>query len=82
MNLTLLETDSLFSQLTQIVNVFAGQIRENEVVKIYEIPWFIIRTKNKLRKITFFGDGEILFRDVDAVHVTCHKRFLSVMVTE
>ncbi len=81
-NLLLIESKTLLSQLEKIARVLTGSLRENSQVKSFEVSEFKIRTKNQNRKITFFGDGEILFRDVEEVNVRCLRRSIGIMARE
>lgn len=81
-NLLLIESQNRISQLEKVARVYMGNLRENSVVKSLEVPEFKVKTRNSNKKITFFGDGEILFRNVDEVTVRCLKRNISVMVKE
>ncbi|MEK6773620.1 MAG: diacylglycerol kinase family protein [Bdellovibrionota bacterium] len=79
-NLLLIQSSTRLSQLQEVFKVYTGQLYESDIVKIHELSEFTIRTRNKNRKITFFGDGEILFRDVDEIKIRALHQALTVMV--
>lgn len=81
-NLLVVESKSKTSQLEKLARVYLGRLRENSEVKSMEQSEFQIRTKSKTKKITFFGDGEILFKDVDEVKIRCFKRNIGIMVKD
>ncbi len=81
-NLIVMETLTIMSQLKEIIKVLRGLLKENDLVQFYEVPGFSIRSKNPDRKLTFFGDGEILFENVDQVNIKCLPQKLTVMVKE
>lgn len=81
-NLLMIESDNKLSQLEKVMQVYMGTLKEGASVKSIETPEFKIKSKSSKNKITFFGDGEILFRDVDEVKVRCLKRNIGVMVRE
>lgn len=80
MNLTLIESHHLATHLLSVLRVLRGSLRESSQVNISEKSSFTVRSLNEKRPLTFFGDGEILFRDVNEVKFKCHHQKLSVMV--
>lgn len=78
-NLLLVEADHLKNQLQQIIQVSRGNISE-DVNRVFELPEFRIKAKEGSQKLTFFGDGEILFKDVSELTVKCLKQSVSVVV--
>jgi diacylglycerol kinase family enzyme len=81
-NLLVIESNNKITQLEKVLRVYMGNLKEGATVRSLETPEFKIRAKSQKHKITFFGDGEILFRDVDEVKVRCLKKNISVMVRE
>jgi len=81
-NLLLIESSNRLSQLREVFKVYQGELGESDIVKSYEIPEVTLKSLNPQRKITFFGDGEILFREADQVKIRCLPRALTVMVKE
>ncbi|MFN8790382.1 MAG: diacylglycerol/lipid kinase family protein [Bdellovibrionales bacterium] len=79
-NLLVIESNNRISQIERSLRVFMGNLREQPGVKSLETPEFRIRAKGAQKKITFFGDGEVLFGNVDEVKVKCLKRSIGVMV--
>lgn len=79
-NLLMIESKSKLSQLEKVARVYMGNLKEDSTVKSIETSEFKIRSKSAKNKITFFGDGEVLFRDVEEVKVRCLKKSIGVMV--
>ncbi len=79
-NLLMIESKTKISQLHEILKVYQEKLRESDIVKSLEVSHFTIKTLNPDRKINFFGDGEILFRNVSKLNVRCLKQKLTVMV--
>lgn len=79
-NLLLVEAHDLKSQISQIAKISRGHVEEGKVNKVFEAPEFKVKTLNPQRKITFFGDGEILFKDVSTIKVKCFKQSLPIVV--
>jgi diacylglycerol kinase family enzyme len=46
----------------------------------YELKEFRLKSQNPERTLTFFGDGEILLKDVREIKIRCIHRGLPVMV--
>ncbi|NUM59673.1 MAG: kinase [Bdellovibrionaceae bacterium] len=80
MNLTLIESHHLLTQLLSVLKVLRGSIRESSIVNISERSAFTVRSLSQKRQLTFFGDGEILFRDVQEIKFKCHHQQLTIMV--
>lgn len=81
-NLLIIESSNVLTRLEKILRVYMGWLKESHQVKSIETSEFSVKTKNSQNKITFFGDGEVLFRDVNEVRVRCLKRSISVMVKQ
>ncbi len=81
-NLLLIESTTRLSQLMEVAKVYQGNLAESDIVKSYEVPEMTLRSKNPQRKITFFGDGEILFREADEISIRCLPQALTIMVRE
>lgn len=81
-NLLIIEEQKLPGQLKAIYKVARGSLREGSKIKSFETSEFTVRSKNLNRGITFFGDGEILFRNSNQIKVKCLKRHISMVVKE
>jgi len=81
-NLLVVESSSKISQLEKLARVYLGKLRESSEVKSMEQSEFRIRTRSKTKKLTFFGDGEILFKNVEEVKIRCFKRNIGIMVKD
>lgn len=79
-NLLVTEDEKLMDYLQSAVQIRLGSIIKSKRVKSYELQQFTLRTKGQ-RGLTFFGDGEILHKDVNEIKVTCLHRGLSVVVS-
>lgn len=79
-NLTIIESRHLATHILSVLKVLRGTLRESEFVSVIETTSFIVRSLNSKRPLTFFGDGEILFRDVREIKFKCHHQKLSVMI--
>lgn len=80
-NLLMIESVGKLGQLDKVLQVYQGRLKDGPKVKSYEVPAFSIKVR-KGRKLAFFGDGEILFRDVQELNVQVRKQELSVMVKD
>lgn len=80
-NLLLSEAFTRQDQLKAFRNITKGNVQKSPIFKSYELKEFVLRSKNPLRLLTFFGDGEILLRDVEEVRIRCLHKELPVVVT-
>jgi diacylglycerol kinase family enzyme len=78
-NLLLIESTKTRDQLKELFFAFRGTMRANKNIKTFEVKDFTIRSLNTKRPLTFFGDGEILFREASEIKVRCLKENLSIM---
>ena len=80
MNLTMIESHNMATQILSVLKVLRGKLRESSVVNTKEKKSFTVRTLNNKRLLTFFGDGEILFRNAEEVKFKCLHQKLTVLV--
>lgn len=76
-NILSLRKDSKLQDLRAVLNVRRGAFPEDHSFSTFETRSARLRAVGK-RKLTFFGDGEILFRDVDEVRIDCISPGISV----
>ncbi len=81
-NVLIIESDNILTRMEKILRVYTGTLEETESVKSLETSEFKIKSRNPKKKITFFGDGEILFQNVDEVKVRCLNKNIGVMVKQ
>jgi diacylglycerol kinase family enzyme len=81
-NLLLVESQKIWVHAKKLIEVYRGGLREDSDVRSFEIRECVIRMKNSARALTYFGDGEVLFRDVSELHLKCLPRALRIMVSE
>jgi diacylglycerol kinase family enzyme len=61
----------LFPQVKAIWDMRQGRVPNPEDCPSYETPALKLRVSEKSRPLTFFGDGEILHKDVREISVRC-----------
>jgi diacylglycerol kinase family enzyme len=79
-NLLLSESRKTYEHLSAFVHITKGTVGKSRFFKSFELSEFKIRTKNPKRLLTFFGDGEILLKDVSEISIKCLHRGLPVVV--
>lgn len=79
-NLLLAEGRRIREHLSSFLHLKNGTVAQSERFKSYELTEFKIRSKNPKRPLTFFGDGEILFKDVAELSIKCLHKGLPVVV--
>lgn len=79
-NLLLSESQKTSEHLGAFLHITKGTVGQSSYFKSFELKEFTIRTKNQNRLLTFFGDGEILFRNVAEISIKCLHRGLPVVV--
>jgi len=79
-NLLLSESLKTYEHLRAFVHITKGTVGKSNCFKSFELSEFIIRTRNPKRLLTFFGDGEILLKDVSEISIKCLHRGLPVVV--
>ncbi len=70
-NVMMLQSLELFSQTRTLLKIRGGGIPDEADCPRFETEECIIRRLPGSRPLTFFGDGEILHRDVDELRIRC-----------
>lgn len=81
-NLLLSETNSISGHTMAAYHIRRGTVEKSPAFKSFELKEFRLKSQNPQRSLTFFGDGEILLRDVQEIKVRCLHRGLPVMVRQ
>lgn len=79
-NLLLAEGRRVRDHLSSFLHLKNGTVTQSERFKSFELKEFKVRAKNPKRPLTFFGDGEILFKDVPELSIKCLHKGLPVVV--
>jgi len=79
-NLLLSESSRLPELLTSLFHLTQGTVERSSNFKSFELKEFTLRSKNPARPLTFFGDGEILLKDVLEISIKCLHKGLPVVV--
>lgn len=79
-NLLIGETQTAIEHLMAALHIRRGTVEKHAAFKSFELKEFRLKSQNKSRPLTFFGDGEILLKDVQEISVRCIHRGLPVMV--
>lgn len=79
-NLLLSETQKIREHLSVFLHLKNGTINRHEGFKSFELKEFTVRSKNPQRLLTFFGDGEVLFKEVPELSIKCLHKGLPVVV--
>lgn len=79
-NLLLSESKKVSEHLSAFLHLTKGTVGQSSFFKSFELSEFTIKSKNPKRPLTFFGDGEILFKDVSELSIKCLHRGLPVVV--
>lgn len=81
-NLLLSETKTVPEHTVAALHIRRGSIEKFSAFKSFELKEFRLKSQNPRRSLTFFGDGEILLRDVQDINVRCLHRGLPVTVRQ
>lgn len=81
-NLLLSESKNIPQHTMAALAIRRGTAEKSSVFKSFELKEFRLKSQNPERALTFFGDGEILLRDVQEISVRCLHRGLPVMVRQ
>lgn len=79
-NLLLSEVSKTTQLVSSLTHLAKGTVEKSKNFRSFELKEFTLRSKNPQRPLTFFGDGEILFKDVTEVSVKCLHKGLPVVV--
>lgn len=81
-NLLLSESQSAKEHLHAAMQIRNGDIRKLKNFRSFELASFRLKSQNAKRPLTFFGDGEILHREVSELVVKCLHRGLPIVVAQ
>lgn len=81
-NLLLSETSSIPQHALAAYHIRQGTVEKSSAFKSFELKEFRLKSQNPERSLTFFGDGEILLKDVQEISVRCIHRGLPVLVRQ
>lgn len=81
-NLLMLEAHRPMESFASAMHIRRGTADKLPAFKSFELKEFRLKSQNPGRSLTFFGDGEILLRDVQDISVRCIHRGLPVMVRQ
>lgn len=79
-NLLFSESSSLPQHARAALEIRNGTTQKSPLFKSFELREFRLKSQRPERTLTFFGDGEILLRNVPEVTVRCIHRGIPVMV--
>lgn len=66
--------------MNSLIHLTKGTVEKSKTFQSFELKEFSLRSKNPDRPLTFFGDGEILFKDVAELSIKCLHKGLPVVV--
>lgn len=81
-NLLLSETKTAQEHMRAALHIRKGKVNRLPHFKSFELKEFRLKSQNPKRSLTFFGDGEILHKDVQEIAVKCLHRGLPVVVAQ
>ena len=80
-NLWISEMKKVRESFSNIMDIRKGILNTNHGLnKSFEIQNCTIQSLNPSRKINFFGDGEILFKDILTTNIKIHKQTLPLLM--
>lgn len=79
-NLLLAESKNVFEHLHAALQIKSGKVGRGSKFQSFELKEFSLKARNSERALTFFGDGEILLKDVSSITVRCLAKGLPVVV--
>lgn len=79
-NVLLIESEKLLAQTRALLQIRSGRIPNEATCPSFETERLIVRALE--RPLTFFGDGEILFRDVRELTIRCMHPGLPLVTRE
>lgn len=79
-NLLLSETKTIPQHTMAALQIRRGTTDKSSNFKSFELKEFSLKSQNPERTLTFFGDGEILLKDVQEIKIRCIHHGLPVMV--
>ena len=81
-NLLLSETKNIVDHTRAALHIRRGTVDKFPAFKSFELKEFKMKSLNPNRSLTFFGDGEILHRNVQELSVRCIHNGLPIMVRQ
>ncbi|KYG68307.1 kinase [Bdellovibrio bacteriovorus] len=81
-NLLLSETTTAQQHAMAALRIRKGNLEKFNAFKSFELREFRLKSQNPRRSLTFFGDGEILLKDVQEISIRCLHRGLPIMVRQ
>lgn len=79
-NLLFSETKTIPQHTMAALQIRRGTTQKSPIFKSFELKEFRLKSQNPERTLTFFGDGEILLKDVQEIKIRCIHHGLPVMV--
>jgi diacylglycerol kinase family enzyme len=79
-NLLLGEATGKSQLISSFQHLAKGTVERASNFQSFELKDFVIRSRNADRPLTFFGDGEILFKNVAELSIRCLHKGLPVVV--
>lgn len=79
-NLLLSESSTIPQHTMAALQIRRGTTQKSANFKSFELKEFSLKSQNPERTLTFFGDGEILLKDVQEMKIRCIHHGLPVMV--
>lgn len=77
-NILLVDSPNLVTQIRALMKIRSGAIPDETICPRLETKRAVVRAGLNSHSLTFFGDGEILQKDVRQVELNCLKRALPV----
>jgi diacylglycerol kinase family enzyme len=81
-NIMLLDSPLLHRQAQALFDIRRGRLPDEAYCPRFETSAAVFRSKGKARDLTFFGDGEILHKQVREIEVRCRKHALPVFAPQ
>lgn len=82
MNVLVTEAMSMKDQVIATANLMSGRPDRLKINRTFETPSLRLSSPAGARPLTFFGDGEILLKDVRGIDVQCRRQALPVFVRD
>lgn len=81
MNIMVTEALSIREQVSALYGFMNGTVHEQAMNRSFEVTRAVFKSRGK-RGMTFFGDGEIIFREAREIKITCKHQGLSIVVDQ
>lgn len=79
-NLLVVEANTLKDQVRTVVGFRSGRADKLPISRTFELSTFRLKSRDGHRPLTFFGDGEILLKDVREIIVRCRHQGLPLVM--